>query len=301
MEIATVLPARTVPEGRLRLVEYTDPYSVWCWGCEPALRRIEYRYGDSVSVEYRMGGLFEDFTPMREYWTRMSGGRWKESVTAFLTAVAGQHRMPINATGMLEGLDDFRSTYPACVAVKAAELQGRDRGRRYLRRLREAVLVEGRAIHRRTVQIEVASEAGLTWTAFARAVDDGSAERAFREDLEECRAQGVTGFPTFALSRGYVGLRIEGFRSWDALEDALRNLDPDLRPRPVQPNGPSALDLLRRYGRCATREVAAVLGLTDDETEILLDELAARREVQRRELGDGLFWELPRAAAEARV
>ncbi|MEK6851739.1 MAG: hypothetical protein AABY30_04285, partial [Candidatus Thermoplasmatota archaeon] len=76
--------------GPIRLVEYTDPISVWCWGCEPALRRIEYRYAGAVEVSYVMGGLFEDFEPMREYWSRMSGGKWKEGVLTFLTAVAGE-------------------------------------------------------------------------------------------------------------------------------------------------------------------------------------------------------------------
>ena len=49
-------------------------------------------------------------------------------------------------------IEDFRSTWPACEAVKAAELQGVPVGRRYLRRLREAALVEGQAIHRRAFQ-----------------------------------------------------------------------------------------------------------------------------------------------------
>src|SRR6058998_517639 len=107
------------PEGiePIRVVEYTDPYSVWCWGCEPVVRRLEYLYPGRVNLEVKMGGLFEDFGPMRQYWTRMSGGRWKESVQGFLSAVAAQHRMPTNTERMMEGLDDFESTWPACVAV----------------------------------------------------------------------------------------------------------------------------------------------------------------------------------------
>ena len=132
---------------------------------DPAARIL---YAESVEVEVRMGGLFEDFTPMRDYWIRMSGGRWQESVRTFMVGVAGQHRMPMDPDRMLASIDDFQSTWPACVAVKAAELQGRDPGRRYLRRLREAVLVEGRAIQRRSVQLEAASDAGLGVDGFAR-------------------------------------------------------------------------------------------------------------------------------------
>ena len=282
-----VPPSMTAKHGsdRLRLVWYTDPHSIWCWGFEPALRRIETLYAGRVDVEVRMGGLFEDFTPMREYWTRMSGGRWRESVAAFMTAVAGQHRMPMNAGAIAAGADDFLSTWPACIAAKAAEMQGRDGGWRYLRGLREAFLLEGRPIHRRDVQLAIASELGLDAAKFAGALDDGTAERAFRADLAECRERGIQGFPTFLIHGAHTSMRIEGYQPWEAFEHVLGEVpSPAAREAPV-------LDLLGRHRRVATREVAAVFGLGDDEAEILLDELAVRGTVMRREIGGGLFWE----------
>src|SRR5713101_4541615 len=72
----------------LRVIWYTDPHNVWCWGCEPMMRRLEVVYPDAVDVSVRMGGLFEDFTPVREQWARMSGGQWTASVIAFFEAVA---------------------------------------------------------------------------------------------------------------------------------------------------------------------------------------------------------------------
>jgi len=296
-----IAPGVTVPHGsdRLRLVWYTDPHSIWCWGCEPAIRRIEFLHPD-VQVDVRMGGLFEDFRPMREYWTRMSGGRWKDSVTAFMDAVAGQHRMPMNAAAIAENADDFNSTWPACIAAKAAEQQGKEAARRYLRGLREAFLLEGRAIHRREVQLLIASERGLDLAEIARALDDGSAKRAFEEDLAECRREAITGFPSFVLHGANSAVRVEGYRPWEEFEEALRGIAPA-----PSPGRASAEDTLRaflgRYGRCATREVAAVLGESDDETELLLDELAVDGGVVRREIGGGLFWEpIPVARGEMR-
>jgi putative protein-disulfide isomerase len=279
--------------GRVRLVEYTDPYSIWCWGCEPAIRRVEWVYAGSVELEIRMGGLFEDFTPMREQFARMSGGQWKDSVLAFMTAVADHHRMPMNPVAMMDTIDDFRSTWPACEAVKAAELQGVPPGRRFLRRMREAALLDGRAIHRADVQQQVASEAGLHVGKFVRALEDGSAQRAFEADLEECRARGVTGFPTFDCGRGEVSLRIEGWQPWEALDDTLRKMDPGLKPKGMLATPANALAFLRHYGRCATLEVAAAFGATDDEAELLLEDLEADGKLLRRELGKGAMWELP--------
>ncbi len=276
---------------RIHVVWYTDPHNIWCWGCEPMVRRLEVVYADAVELEVRMGGLFEDFTPVREQWARMSGGRWTASVLAFFEAVAEQHRMPMNTQRMIEGVDDFDSTWPACIAVKAAERQSRDAGRRYLRALREAWCLGGRPIHRRGVQLEVASESGLDADAFETTLDDGSAEAAFRTDREECERHEVTGFPTFEITRDETTARINGWQPWEVFEDVLRKVDPDVVPQVLEPTEESVLGLLHRYDRCATREIAAILGVTDDDAELLLEELAGRGRLSPRTVGKGLVWE----------
>ena len=275
----------------------TDPHNIWCWGCEPAIRRLEVLYPDSVEIEIRQGGLFEDFTPVREQWARMSGGRWAESVRAFFEAVATQHRMPMNVERMTSSVDDFSSTWPACIAAKAADLQGRSTGRRYLRRLREAWCLDGRGIHRRDVQEAVAAETGLDVDAFRLALDDGSAGAAFRWDREACQEHEVTGFPTFEITYGdnqvKDTVRLNGWQPWETFDDFLRKLAPDLRPRQVEPTRATVDELLRQYDRFATRELTAMLSLTDDDAEILLEGLEQAGEIVRRPVGTGLVWERP--------
>ncbi|HEX9341034.1 MAG TPA: DsbA family protein [Thermoplasmata archaeon] len=285
--------------ARIHVVWYTDPHNIWCWGCEPMVRRLQVVYPDAVEVEVRMGGLFEDFTPVREQWARMSGGRWTASVLAFFEAVAEQHRMPMNSQRMIENVDDFDSTWPACIAVKAAELQGRDAAARYLRALREAWCLDGRPIHRRGVQIEVASESGLDPDAFETALEDGRAENAFRNDREECERHEVTGFPTFEITRDETTARINGWQPWEVLEDVLRKVDADVVPKVLEPTEKSVLAVLRRYDRCATREIAAILGVTDDDAELLLEDLEGRGRVSPRTVGNGLVWEAAQGIREA--
>lgn len=284
------------PSERVHVLWYTDPINVWCWGCEPAIRRVDARYADDVRVDLVMGGLFEDFGPIIEYWSRMSGGRWQDSVLAFLNSVAAHHRMPLDVPKMMTSVEDLKSTWPSCIAVKAAGLQGAAREYPYLRRFREAMYIEGRTTTRRDEQIELAREVGLDAAAFERALDDGSAEAAFQKDLEHCRTKSVTGFPTFELVRGSATARLEGWQPWDAFEEALREFAPDILPRRMDATVASVLGVLRRYDRCATLEVAAILGVTDDEAELLLEELEARGSIVRREVGTGLFWEVPRPA-----
>jgi len=89
-----------------------------------------------------------------------------------------------------------------------------------------------------------------------------------------------------------VSVRIEGWQPWEAFDETLRKIEPGLQPRTVDPVPRNALEVLRRHGRCATREIGAVFGTTDDEAEILLEELESKGEVRRREAGTGLMWEL---------
>ncbi len=288
-------PAPREPPSRIEIVWYTDPINVWCWGCEPAIRRLQVRYADDVDVRLVMGGLFEDFGPIREQWARMSGGRWQDSVLAFLTAVAAHHRMPMDVPRMMSSVDDLKSTWPSCIAVKAAGLQARSRELPYLRRFREAMYLEGRKVVDSKVQVELASEIGLDADAFSHALTDGTAEAAFHADLDLCRSKAVTGFPTFEMIRGAGSVRLDGWQPWDAFEEALHEFAPDVRPRPLDPTPQNVRTLLRRYTRCSTLEIAAILGVTDDEAEILLEDLEAQGVVHRHEVGTGLFWEVPRS------
>jgi putative protein-disulfide isomerase len=276
--------------GMLRVTWYTDPHNIWCWGCEPMIRRLQIVYGNSVELHARQGGLFEDFTPVRQQWARMSGGRWTDSVRAFFEAVGAQHRMPMDSDRMIEAVDDFTSTWPACIAVKAAALQGADRGLRYLRALREAWCLDARAIHRVGVQTDVAREVGLDLNAFANALEDGSAERAFQEDRQECEAMEITGFPTFTIGRGEVSARLNGWQPWEVFEDVLRKVEPSIVPEAWEPSQASVVRLLGRFERWATREVAAVLGVTDDDAELLLEELEGTGRIARQAVGKGLVW-----------
>jgi hypothetical protein len=192
---------------------------------------------------------------------------------------------------MIEAVDDFNSTWPACIAAKAASLQGEPAGRRYLRALREAWCLDGRPIHRVKVQTEVAKESGLDLAEFSKSLEDGRAEQAFQKDREDCEALEVRGFPTFTIGRGEATARLNGWQPWEVFEDVLLQVDPGLRGKRIEATEASIVKLMERSGRWATREIAAVLGVTDDDAELLLEELEGHGRLHRRTVGNGLVWE----------
>ena len=90
-----------------------------------------------------------------------------------------------------------------------------------------------------------------------------------------------------------MSARLNGWQPWEVFEDVVRKVEPDIVPKVVDPVEGSVAGLIRRYDRCATREVAAMLGVTDDDAEILLEELEGQGKIVRRSVGSGLVWERP--------
>ena len=126
-----------MPEAPIEIVHFADPWCWWSWGLEPVLQRLREVYGDQVKVTYRMGGEFETLTGwMREYGVdEASAQDWiRESLEAMGNPVRPDYYV---RTGV-------ESSYPACRAFKAAELQSAKLAERYFRRMMEAFGLECR-------------------------------------------------------------------------------------------------------------------------------------------------------------
>jgi putative protein-disulfide isomerase len=165
----------------IKLVKYTDPYCTWCWGTGPILRKIKELYGDQVKITFKMGGLVEVIANFCDPLNLIGGEDVFEQVAAHCEDASKKHGMPVDSRVFQDIAKDFRSTYPANIACKAAQMQSQELADRFLRRIRDAIAAERRALHRREVQIELAGEVGLDVGRFKRALEDGSAERSFKK------------------------------------------------------------------------------------------------------------------------
>jgi putative protein-disulfide isomerase len=97
--------------GAVHVTYYTDPACPWSWAAEPGLRRLQAEFGDSLEITYVMGGMAREFRkPL-------------ETMRHVLDA-AEASGMPVDPRVWLDAPP--RSSYPACLAVKAAAEQGLD-------------------------------------------------------------------------------------------------------------------------------------------------------------------------------
>src|SRR3954452_19040776 len=143
------------------------------WGYEPNVRRLMVEFGDSLEWRLVMGGLGRDFK-----------GHERGALLAWV-ADAAVIDMPIDPLLWKEA--PISSTYPACIAVKAAAEQGIDFQIRYLRVLREGLLCFRRKLDALEPFVEEARRARLDVERFR--VDAGShaTVEAFGADLELTR------------------------------------------------------------------------------------------------------------------
>jgi predicted DsbA family dithiol-disulfide isomerase len=236
----------------------TDPYCAWSWAAEPELRRLQVEFGAALDYTFVIVGLQQD-APALAY---------------DLVEAAAESGMPADARVFLR--DPPASTHPAGLAITAVAEQ-RDPGP-YIRRLREAILLERRRMDTAPALLDAAREVGGLDLERLR-IDFGSnaiVER-FGADIE--RGRGVR-TPALVFDGGEP-VAPERWR-----EAALA--------AGAEPAGgfPGVEEALRRFGALATPEVAAVCDLPGPRAPAELWRLALEWRVRPRRVVGGELWEL---------
>lgn len=267
--------------SKIVLTQYTDPNCTWSWGAEPIMRRLEMRYGHRLTIDFVLGGLVRDFD---DFHDDANDIREPDDVAPHWEEASRRHGMPVDV-GVWE-TDPPRSTYPACIATKAAARQDPRVGFRYLRRLREVSATERRNIAKRSTLIEVGETVGVDIDRFLEALDDGRAERAFHEDLTRMQRRGVRGFPAFELEVDGEARILGTYQPFERLERALLRRVPDLQPRELPP----VPGFVGTYGYVATQEVAEVYEVEPRRAREALGRLEEAGVVRSVRRGNGTFW-----------
>ncbi len=244
---------------------FTDPYCPWSWAAEPALRRLQSAF--DVEVRYVMAGLAREIDLTRA----------RELALATLDA-ASEAGVPVDARVWLR--DPPKSTYPASIAVHAVAEQV-DTGP-YLRRLREAILLEGRRMGGPEALLEAAREVRIPDLERLK-IDFGShamLER-FGADLELARSLDVV---TPAVRFGEeTWVRGASPAEWEAAAAAA-----GVPRREGSP--PSIEEALARFGTMSAAEVAAVCAIPSQRAAAELWRLALDWRVTPRRLAGGEVW-----------
>jgi putative protein-disulfide isomerase len=254
------------------LVRYfTDPACSASWAAEPAVRKLMVEFGADLSFTYVMAGLARQYEAEAAHVV----GTWLDD--------AERSGMPVDPRLWLEG--PIGSSYPACMAVKAAEEQGAEAAERYLRLLREGLLCRRRKLDTTEALVEEARSAGLDVQRFRIDLGSNAIVEAFGADLETRRELPDQALPAIQFGDGEPVFGRARYDQWR--ERALA-----AGARALGEEWPDPLGALGRFGRMATAEVQAVCDLPRPRAEAALWALAADHRVQPTPVLTGTLWEL---------
>jgi putative protein-disulfide isomerase len=252
---------------------YTDPACSASWAVEPALRKLMMDFGTDLSITYVMGGLARsyegDLSPMILSWLDVSD----------------RSRMPIDPRLWSEG--PIHSTYPACMAVKAAAEQGPEAAGRYLRTLREGLMCFRRKLDAKEALVEEARAAGLDVQRFRVDLDSNAILEAFGADLEEARSIEGLVLPSVRFEGSAGEEWVFGEASYEQWRAAALAAGGRASGDPL----PDPLAAVARFGRTASIEVATLCELPVPRAEAELWRLAVEWRLTPVRVLTGMLWE----------
>jgi predicted DsbA family dithiol-disulfide isomerase len=243
---------------------FTDPLCPWSWGAEPQLRLLEVEFSGEVAITYVMAGMSRELDAAQKLASTLE--------------VVAETGMPADPRVWLE--HPPRSSYPSCLAVKAASEQQLDGP--YLRRLREGAMLRRERIDNADALLAAGRDvAGLDLDRFEIGLRSNAIVELFAADRERSLAtcgDRRPSLPAFVVGDGEAIGPSE-------LRDAVVAAGAGPGPRP----DPRAA--LARFGLMATAEVAAVCGLPAARARIELWRAAAEFRVRPVAFPFGELWE----------
>ena len=266
-------------EKSVKLIYYTDPICSSCWGIEPQLRKLKIEYGDSIEIDYRMGGLLPD-------WSYNSGGIGKPSdVASHWDEVSVHYDMPIDGDLWLE--DPLDSSYPPSIAFKAAQLQDNEKALSFLREMKEMVFLHKKNIAKWENLETAAQKVGLDLKKFKNDFET-QAKDNFEDDLKLGKQLGVRGFPTvFFVDNSGNQEFVYGVRPYAFYEMAVLKLNPKAQKREYRKNWESLFEI---YPSFTAKEFSELSGTPRVESENLLNELSDQGSLKKWTTKNGSIW-----------
>ncbi|MDT4761085.1 DsbA family protein [Sphaerochaeta sp. PS] len=278
----------------VEIVEFTDPVCTWCWGSEPVLRALKARYGNQLEISFVMGGLVEDIRTFEDVDNSIGGGPTEvnKQIAGHWLEASSHHGMPVTTDPLQLFSEEDISSYPQCIAYKAAQFESQTLADIYLRRIREATAVEARQTNRREVLLALAKEVGLDTDRFLTHFNDGSAEAAFQEDLAQTRAYDVQLFPTWLIRYKGKQTLMDNYHSVDDFRSAIEQLSQgEVKETHLEAGEDALMEFIRTYRNVALQEVMLAFELTEQQALNVVKTLETKRLVKVRPAGNGLFIE----------
>ncbi|WP_050182750.1 ClpXP adapter SpxH family protein [Domibacillus robiginosus] len=257
----------------LELYVFIDPLCSECWALDPLIRKLQIEYGHYFKLKQVLTGKLTALNTSKPLLAVERGG----------SGLACEESIWMEET--------VESPFLASIAIKAAELQGKRAGSKFLRKIQEQLFLDKENIADLAVLTRCAEEAGLDKKEFLNDIYSAGATKAFQCDLAITCEMDVDEAPTIVFFNERIedeGIKISGLYSYDIYVQILQEILEEI-PEPLAP--PSLEEFMQYFRIAATSEIRGVYDWTDTQTECEMKKLLLQRKVRKINTKCGAFWE----------
>ena len=173
-------------EPIVEVVHFADPWCWWSWGLEPVISRLKEVYGDQIKVLYKMGGVTDNINEWRREYDVVED----DALRKWISESSELTGMPVDPDCYLKS--GIRTTWPACTAFKAAQLQGDELAEKFLRRMTEVIALDAQNGSDEKVYLRIAEAVGLDVERLRADARSKKVREAFEHEKHEMNASFLT-------------------------------------------------------------------------------------------------------------
>lgn len=238
----------------IELYVFLDLLQPKSWDLHTTIRKLQVNYGHYFSIRFILS-------------------------TELSSLNVACHRIN-NCTSHQDLVDLSHPVLPS-IAVKAAELQGKKAGHRFLMKLLEYHMTEEKNIRSCNTLTDIAKEVSLDVKEFQADFRSLEASRSFQSDLCIAHEMDVQEAPSFVFFNENIedeGLKISGGYSYEVYEHILAEML-DVELIPTQP--PTLDDLFKRFNTLSIFEVASIYNISEQAAERELKKKMLQQKIER--------------------
>ncbi|MBN6205000.1 DsbA family protein [Ralstonia pickettii] len=253
---------------------FIDPFSEVCWSLQTYLKKLTLEYGRFFTIRPIISGYLSLLNDK------------KKKILTRNTALYPCHIAACQ--------QDYGNTHPwiTSLALKAAELQGKRAGKKFLGRVQHKLFLEKQNISELDVLLECALEANLDMQEFEKDILSSPAKKAYQCDLRLTNEMDVDNLPTMVFFNQMVeehGIKVSGLYPYEIYELVLSEI---LRYQPIPSAKPPLEDLITHHAMLGTKEVSIIYDWSITKTEKEMKKLQVMQKVEKINSDYGVFWKV---------
>lgn len=278
----------TAPKEKkpVEIYMFIDPLCPECWVLEPFVRKLQMEYSHYVTIKTFIGKGASAYTPASDKDVQ----KLIRDMAKSYNATACRTGMPCNGDVWYE--HKITMPYTANLGIKAAELQGKAIGSKFLRRVREALFLKKKNIADKDTLIECAKFIdGMDVDEFMKDLDSDSPKIALESDERTTQEMEVNQLPTlvfFGEDVNEPGLKVEGHYPYEVYVQIIE----ELVGKPLKKCPPIPLqEFISFYSIVTEKEIAVLYDLSLDDVHREMKKLKLKQIVNEVPTRQGFLWQ----------